>query len=115
MQAAIATDCASDKDQEQLNNNSSSWHANKGCWEAFHARDNATARFYKERRSAHTPLYTVQTLSDAAHMFPFTACPLPRTTHSLPYAAHTLPLTADPFLFPVHTLVFTAYFFFDLL
>ena len=30
---------------------SSSWQYEKGCWEAFHARDNATARFYKERRS----------------------------------------------------------------
>ena len=37
--------------QAQGNDESSNWQYDKGCWEAFHARDNATARFYKERRS----------------------------------------------------------------
>ena len=36
--------------QQQLDANSR-WQYEKGCWEAFHGRDNATARFYKERRS----------------------------------------------------------------
>ena len=37
--------------QARENDESSNWQYDKGCWEAFHARDNATARFYKERRS----------------------------------------------------------------
>lgn len=37
--------------QQQQQEVNSSWQYEKGCWEAFHARDNATARFYKERRS----------------------------------------------------------------
>ena len=37
--------------QRQQSKGSTEWQYNKGCWEAFHARDNATARFYKERRS----------------------------------------------------------------
>lgn len=36
--------------QQQQQQAASSWQYEKGCWEAFHARDNATARFYKERR-----------------------------------------------------------------
>lgn len=36
--------------QQQQQQAVSSWQYEKGCWEAFHARDNATARFYKERR-----------------------------------------------------------------
>ena len=36
--------------QQQQNECSISPEYDKGCWEAFHARDNATARFYKERR-----------------------------------------------------------------
>ena len=38
--------------QQQANGTAEKWQYEKGCWEAFHARDNATARFYKERRSA---------------------------------------------------------------
>ena len=36
--------------QQQQNEHSIHPEYDKGCWEAFHARDNATARFYKERR-----------------------------------------------------------------
>ena len=41
-----------DHQQQQQQHNEYSIHPeyDKGCWEAFHARDNATARFYKERR-----------------------------------------------------------------
>ena len=37
--------------QQQADGTTGKWQYEKGCWEAFHARDNATARFYKERRS----------------------------------------------------------------
>ncbi|KAL0035798.1 hypothetical protein WJX77_003039 [Trebouxia sp. C0004] len=36
--------------QQQQQNDYIRPEYDKGCWEAFHARDNATARFYKERR-----------------------------------------------------------------
>ena len=38
------------RQQQQQQQANSRWQYEKGCWEAFHARDNATARFYKERR-----------------------------------------------------------------
>lgn len=38
------------QDQQQAGDDLSRQQYDKGCWEAFHARDNATARFYKERR-----------------------------------------------------------------
>lgn len=50
--------------QEEVN---SSWQYEKGCWEAFHARDNATARFYKERRSGSASLVHARILLAVAH------------------------------------------------
>lgn len=55
--------------QQQLAN--SSWQYDKGCWEAFHARDNATARFYKERRSISAALLTILTCQ-LSHMYVLT-------------------------------------------
>ena len=45
--------------QQQVTGTAAGWRYAKGCWEAFHARDNATARFYKERRSATLTLHDV--------------------------------------------------------
>ncbi len=46
----VDTDPPQQQQQQQQNEYSIHPEYDKGCWEAFHARDNATARFYKERR-----------------------------------------------------------------
>ena len=49
---SLKTNSSLGQQQQQQSQDRGEWQYKKGCWEAFHARDNATARFYKERRSA---------------------------------------------------------------
>ena len=62
--------------QQQQQQAISSWQYEKGCWEAFHARDNATARFYKERRSVSAALPTALRIMQAVtHVCVEICCP----------------------------------------